>query len=110
MIDEIAKFGQRAKPALGQLVKAFADEDPRVRWHAARAVGLIGEDARKGSIEPGKSADLVILSGDPLAVGADGPQELRVIETVKSGRTVYQDNGSGHPLLRRPGAAWVTGP
>jgi predicted amidohydrolase YtcJ len=71
---------------------------------------LIGEDARKGSIEPGKLADLVILSGDPLAVGADGPQDLRVIETVKSGRTVHQDNGSGHPLLRRPGAAWVTGP
>jgi len=28
------------------LVAAFADTDPRVRWHAARAVGLIGEDAR----------------------------------------------------------------
>lgn len=46
VIDEIAKFGQRAKPALDQLIKAFTDQDPRVRWHAARAVGLIGEDAR----------------------------------------------------------------
>ena len=44
-IDEIATLGQRAKPALPELVKATTDADPRPRWHAARAIGLIGEDA-----------------------------------------------------------------
>jgi HEAT repeat protein len=45
MIDEIANLGQNAKPALEALVKATEDPELRVRWHAARAIGLIGEDA-----------------------------------------------------------------
>lgn len=63
-IDEIAKFGQRAKPALDQLVKAFGDEDPRVRWHAARAVGLIGEDA----ISALPALVALLADSDPIAV------------------------------------------
>jgi HEAT repeat protein len=45
VIDEIATLGQNAKPALAVLVKATEDPELRVRWHAARAIGLIGEDA-----------------------------------------------------------------
>ena len=45
VIDEIANLGQNAKPALDALVKATKDPELRVRWHAARAIGLIGEDA-----------------------------------------------------------------
>jgi len=45
VIDEIAKLGQNAKAALGDLVPFMADKDVRTRWHAARAVGFIGEDA-----------------------------------------------------------------
>jgi len=44
-IDEIARLGQNARPALDALVKATEDPELRVRWHAARAIGLIGEDA-----------------------------------------------------------------
>ena len=44
-IDDIAKLGQNAKGALADLIKATADEDSRIRWHAARAIGMIGEDA-----------------------------------------------------------------
>jgi HEAT repeat protein len=46
VIDEIGAVGQNALPALDVLVATFADPEPRVRWHSARAVGLIGEDAR----------------------------------------------------------------
>jgi HEAT repeat protein len=45
VIDEIAAIGQAARPALDDLVKAAGDEDVRIRWHAARGIGLIGEDA-----------------------------------------------------------------
>ena len=45
VIDDIAELGQRSKAALSDLVTCTADEDSRVRWHAARAIGLIGEDA-----------------------------------------------------------------
>jgi predicted amidohydrolase YtcJ len=51
------------------------------------------EEDDKGSLEPGKLADLVILSGSPL----DDPariDELQVIETIVGGRSVYRADGS----------------
>jgi HEAT repeat protein len=44
-IDAIAEQFRGGLPALDALVKALADEEPRVRWHAARAIGLIGHEA-----------------------------------------------------------------
>jgi HEAT repeat protein len=44
-IDAIATELRGGLPALDALVKALADEEPRVRWHAARAIGLIGHEA-----------------------------------------------------------------
>jgi HEAT repeat protein len=44
-IDAIAEQRRGGLPALDTLVKVLADEEPRVRWHAARAIGLIGHEA-----------------------------------------------------------------
>lgn len=44
-LDEIATFGSQAKDALPDVLAMTADPEPRVRWHAARTIGLIGEDA-----------------------------------------------------------------
>jgi predicted amidohydrolase YtcJ len=48
-----------------------------------------GEEGRKGSIEPGKLADLVILSGNPLTVEPAAIKEIRVVETIKEGKTIW---------------------
>jgi Amidohydrolase family len=48
------------------------------------------EDATKGSIEVGKLADLVILSGDPTAVNPETLSDLKVTETIKEGQTIFQ--------------------
>jgi predicted amidohydrolase YtcJ len=60
--------------------------------NAARVMGCGHEN---GSLEKGKRADMVILSGDPLLRGFD---RIRVIETVVAGATVWKrgvGQGSG---------------
>jgi predicted amidohydrolase YtcJ len=47
------------------------------------------EEDGKGSIEAGKLADLVILSADPTAIDPETLDQLKVLETIKSGTTIY---------------------
>lgn len=51
----------------------------------------------KGSLEPGKRADLVILSDDPLSVPPDRLADLRVVETIKDGRTIHPRTATAPP-------------
>lgn len=48
-----------------------------------------GEEAIKGSIEPGKQADFVVLSADPFSMPIERLLDLKVVETVSQGRSVY---------------------
>lgn len=48
------------------------------------------EENRKGSIKPGLLADFVILSVDPLAVSVDEIRSIRVLETIKEDKTIFQ--------------------
>jgi len=47
------------------------------------------EEDDKGSIEVGKLADFVLLSDDPTAVDPETLDQLKVLETIKSGETVF---------------------
>ncbi|HWB01002.1 MAG TPA: amidohydrolase [Pirellulales bacterium] len=47
------------------------------------------EHDAKGSLTPGKLADMVIVSANPLAADPMRIKEIRVVETIKEGRTVY---------------------
>lgn len=47
------------------------------------------EDGEKGSITPGKLADLVVLSADPTAIPPQDLLEIEVLETLSHGRSVY---------------------
>ena len=47
------------------------------------------EEKSKGSITPGKLADFVVLSGNPMTVPRESLGELKVLSTVKEGKTIY---------------------
>lgn len=75
---------------------ALLGEEERISvWDALKAVTLNGayqyfEEASKGTLSPGKKADLVILDRNPLTVLPDDLRKIRVMETIKEGQTIYR--------------------
>ncbi len=49
-----------------------------------------GEEKEKGSLEPGKLADLVVLDKNPTKVPVDEIKDIKVMETFKEGTSVYR--------------------
>jgi predicted amidohydrolase YtcJ len=60
------------------------------------------EGDRKGSIEVGKLADLVVLSGDPTAIDPETLDTLTVAQTIKEGTTIYEAGQKEGRLNYRP--------
>ncbi|WP_227692545.1 amidohydrolase [Psychrobacter immobilis] len=48
------------------------------------------EEDSKGTLTPGKLADLVILDANPLTIEASKLKDIKVITTIKKGQTIYQ--------------------
>ena len=79
------------KPRSGQIL----GPDQRLSvYEALRAVTYTsawayGEEDRKGTLEPGKLADMIVVSSDPFAIDPDEIQNIEVLETWKEGKKVY---------------------
>lgn len=48
------------------------------------------EENEKGSLKEGKLADLVILDQNPLTINPINLRDIRVVETIKEGKTVFK--------------------
>jgi hypothetical protein len=48
------------------------------------------EEKIKGSITPGKLADFVVLAYDPHTIAPDKIKDIKIVQTVVGGKTVYQ--------------------
>ncbi len=75
--------------------KIMGPDERLTPTEALKAITIWGayqhfEEDRKGSIEVGKLADLVVLSDNPVAVDPARIGEIRVLETIKEGKTVFQ--------------------
>lgn len=57
-----------------------------------RAAWQYGEENQKGSLAPGKYADLVILSQNPLAIPPEKIPSIQVLETYKEGRCIWSSS------------------
>jgi predicted amidohydrolase YtcJ len=72
-----------------------APEEALTREQAIRALTIAGayltfDEEKKGSLEPGKFADLTVLSADPLTVEEAKIRDIRAVLTMLGGRIVYQ--------------------
>jgi predicted amidohydrolase YtcJ len=66
------------------------DKQQALRMVTINAARFISEDAMLGSIERGKYADLVVLSGDYMAVANEAIDELEPVMTIVAGAIVYE--------------------
>ena len=99
-VTRVARYAtrsERARRAGGAAaqVRTWGKDQAVGREQALRMVTIsaarfIGEEARLGSIEPGKYADLVVLDGDYMAVPEDRIDELQPVMTIVGGRVVYE--------------------
>jgi len=60
-----------------------------LRAYTATAAYAAFEEAEKGTLAPGKLADFVILSGDPLTAAPERIERIEVDTTVVGGRVVF---------------------
>jgi predicted amidohydrolase YtcJ len=71
---------------------------PEERLTVEEAIRLVTLDAAyatseedvKGSIEPGKLADLVVLSANPMKVPTNAIKDIKVVMTIIDGKVVYR--------------------
>ena len=74
--------------ALFEPEQAIGVEDA-LRAYTAGAARALGAEAEAGSIEPGKRADLVALSSDPLTIDPDRLDEVTVDHTWVAGSLAF---------------------
>ena len=83
-VNRTTKFGTPANPE-----EAIAPMDA-IRMLTIWAAHGGFEEKVKGSIEVGKLADLVVLSGDPLTIAHDRIADIQPDLTIMDGKVVYQ--------------------
>jgi len=83
-VNRTTKYGKQANPE-----EAISRMDAiRMLTTWAAYAGFV--EKTRGSIEPVKLADLVVLSGDPLTVPAEHIADLTVDYTILDGKVAYQ--------------------
>ncbi len=65
------------------------DLSTALRLYLSEAAWLGGEEHQRGTLEPGKSADFVILARDPFTVPADEVAQIPILATYVAGQRVF---------------------
>jgi predicted amidohydrolase YtcJ len=64
--------------------------DQALRLYTSAASRYMFDEARKGTLEPGKLADLVVLSADLMSVPEDQIKDIKAEMTLVGGKVVFQ--------------------
>ena len=82
-------FGIQVTMTRENIVEERIGADQALRIYTLNAACLASEENDKGSIEPGKLADLVILSHDPTAVPPHEIESIKVDMTIVGGKIIW---------------------
>lgn len=84
--------GVNRTTAQGQVIGEKERVSPYVALKAVTAYAAyqIKEEKTKGTLEEGKLADMVILAQNPLTVDPKTIKDIKVLETIKEGATVFK--------------------
>lgn len=85
-VNRVSRTGHVLGPK--QRVSALDGLKAQTLWAATQ----YKEEKSKGSLEVGKLADLVILSENPLTIKPETLADIKVLETIKEGQTVYSSD------------------
>lgn len=77
------------QPAGGWFPEERIDLETALRAYTVNTAWAAGEEDRKGTLSPGKLADLVVLDRDPFTVPPAQLKDLKVMMTVVGGKIVY---------------------
>jgi len=82
-------------PPEGWFPQERIDVETALRAYTVNNAWVAGEEKVKGSIEPGKLADLVVIEEDLFQVPTTRLKDLNVLMTIVGGRVVYHAAGPG---------------
>jgi predicted amidohydrolase YtcJ len=66
------------------------DVETALRAYTVNNAWAAGEETIKGTLEPGKLADLVVLDRDPFQVPPEELKDIQVLMTMVGGEIVYE--------------------
>lgn len=83
------------QPAGGWFPEERVDLETALRAYTVNNAWAAGEERIKGSLEPGKLADLVVLDRDPFSISPAQLKDLKVLLTILGGRIVWEAQPGG---------------
>jgi predicted amidohydrolase YtcJ len=83
-VNRMSREGRVVGP--GQRITPMEAIKSQTIWAAEQ----YDEQGSRGSLEVGKVADLVSLDKNPLTVDPMAIKEIKVVETIKEGKTIYR--------------------
>jgi len=95
-VNRVSRAGEEV--GLDQRVSAYEGLKCMTEWAAEQC----GEQDSKGTLEVGKLADLVILDKDPLKVEPMALKDIKIVQTIKEGATIFPMPAEGFAKVKTP--------
>ena len=92
LIGIYAAVSRRSKAGQRVLPKEQINALDALQMYTTNAAKATYDESKKGSITPGKLADLVVLNGDPTKLPAEEIKDLEVEMTILDGEIVWDKN------------------